>query len=106
MVRDGRETAWHLYVLRLHPERLAIDRDAVVDALAKRGIGVSVHFIPLHLQTYWRDAYGLRPEDFPVAGREWARALSLPIYSAMTDRDVGLVIGAVTDLIASSRHAP
>jgi dTDP-4-amino-4,6-dideoxygalactose transaminase len=92
------EHAWHLYVLRLQLESLMIDRSRFIEELRRRNIGASVHFIPLHLHPYYRDTYGLRPNDFPVANREYHRALSLPIYSAMSDEDVADVIEAVTDV--------
>ena len=94
-LRGDRTSSWHLYVIRLHLERLRADRGAFVDELAKRGVGASVHFIPLHLMTYWRDTYGLRPERFPVATREFERVVSLPIYSALTDAEVDRVIDVV-----------
>ncbi|HVK76159.1 MAG TPA: DegT/DnrJ/EryC1/StrS family aminotransferase, partial [Kofleriaceae bacterium] len=88
--------AWHLYMLRLHLDRLGLDRAAFVTELKRRNIGASVHFIPLHLHPYYRETYGYRPEDFPVAWREYQREVSLPIYSRMTDADVDDVIAAVT----------
>jgi dTDP-4-amino-4,6-dideoxygalactose transaminase len=90
--------AWHLYMLRLVLDGLSIDRARFIEELRDRNIGTSVHFIPLHLHPYYRDKYGLKPEDFPVASREYQREVSLPIYSAMTDRDVRDVIEAVTDV--------
>ena len=93
------EHAWHLYPLRLELEKLTIDRARFVEELRARNIGTSVHFIPLHLHPYYQDTYGLRPDDFPVATSEYYREVSLPIYSAMTDEDVGDVIEAVTDVV-------
>src|SRR5213593_333236 len=61
------EHAWHLYVLRLHPPALRIGRDRFIEELAARNIGTSVHFIPIHLHPYYRDKYGYRAADFPVA---------------------------------------
>ena len=87
--------AWHLYPLRLHLDRLRLDRGAFVEELKKRNIGTSVHFIPLHLHPYYRKAYGYAPEAFPVAYRQYQRVVSLPIYSKMTDADVSDVIEAV-----------
>jgi dTDP-4-amino-4,6-dideoxygalactose transaminase len=95
--------SWHLYVLQLDLESLTIDRDRFIEAMAERGIGCSVHFIPLHLQPYWRDRYSLRPEHFPVASDVYRRAVSLPIYTRMTDDDVGRVIAAVRDV--ALRHS-
>jgi dTDP-4-amino-4,6-dideoxygalactose transaminase len=96
--------AWHLYMLRLHLDRLAIDRAELVAALKRRQIGASVHFIPLHVHPYYRDTYGYRPDDFPIAWREYQREVSLPIYSRMTDADVDDVIAAVVDTVAAHRR--
>lgn len=96
--------AWHLYVLRLNLERLTIDRNQFIQEMAQRGIGCSVHFIPLHMQPYWRDRYNLDPTMFPVATREFERVVSLPIYPDMDDSRVQRVIDAVleiADLFAS-----
>lgn len=60
--------AWHLYVIQLELEKIKITRDVFIEKMAERGIGTSVHFIPLHLHPYWRDRYGFKPDDFPVGG--------------------------------------
>ena len=98
--------AWHLYMLRLNPARLHLDRAGFIKALKERNIGASVHFIPLHLHPYYRRTYGFHPEDFPVALREYRREVSLPIYSAMSDQDVQDVIDAVLDIIAHAAFNP
>ena len=90
--------AWHLYMLRLNLEQLTIDRARFLEELKGLGIGCSVHFIPLHIHPYYRDLYGYKPNDFPIAYREYLREISLPIYSKMTDDDVQRVIDAVIDL--------
>jgi dTDP-4-amino-4,6-dideoxygalactose transaminase len=91
--------AWQLYMLRLNLEMLAIDRALFIEELKKRNIGASVHFIPLHIHPYYRQLYGHKPEDFPVAYHEYLREISLPIYSKMTDTDVEDVIDAVVDVL-------
>lgn len=96
--------AWHLYMLRLNLDRLTIDRAAFVEELKRRQIGVSVHFIPLHVHPYYRELYGYQPNDFPAAYGEYMREISLPIYSKMTDEDVDRVIEAVTDIAVSNRR--
>src|SRR5450830_1535885 len=96
--RPDREHAWHLYQLRLNLGQLRIDRARFIDELRRRNIGTSVHFIPLHLHPYYRDAYGYRPSDFPVSVAEYEREISLPIYPRMTDKDVADVIEAVLDV--------
>lgn len=95
--------AWQLYLLRLRLDRLAIDRARFIEELKARNIGASVHFIPLHLHPYYRETYGYRPEDFPVAHAEYQRVVSLPIYSRMTPRDVESVIHAVLDIVQRHR---
>lgn len=91
--------AWHLYMLRLHLDRLTIDRARFITELKQRNIGASVHFIPLHLHPYYRETYGYRPNDYPVAYGEYLREVSLPIYSKMSDQDVQDVIDAVLDIV-------
>ena len=85
--------AWHLYVVRLADDAV-IGRDAFIEALYAAGIGCSVHYIPLHLQPYWRDRYGLRTEQFPHSQHAYERMLSLPLYTRMGDADVRRVADA------------
>lgn len=92
---DGVEHAWHLYMLRLNLDTLAIDRGRFVEEMKKRNIGCSVHYIPLHCHPYYRERYGFQNEDFPVAYSEYLRGVSLPIYSRMSDADVEDVANAV-----------
>jgi dTDP-4-amino-4,6-dideoxygalactose transaminase len=94
---DTDDNGWHLFVVRLRAEQLSIDRDRFVAELQQRGIGTSVHFIPLHLMTYYRQRYGLAPEDFPVALRLYRAAISLPIYPSLTEEEIARVIAAVCE---------
>jgi len=98
VVRDEGGHAWHLYVVQVVPEALTIDRDEFIRRLVAMNIGVSVHFIPLHVHPYYRDKYGYRPEDFPIAYAAFQRIVSLPLYPKMSDDDVQDVIGAVRSL--------
>lgn len=91
---EGEAHAWHLFVLRLTDEA-RIGRDDLIDALARRGVGCSVHYVPLHRQPYWRDRYALRPEQFPQAEAAWQRMLSIPLFSAMSDDEQSRVIAAL-----------
>ena len=95
--------AWHLYVIQLNLEQLAIDRDAFMRLLREENIGASVHFIPLHLQPYYRDTYGYRPTDFPNALQAYKRAISLPLYPRMSEADVWDVIRAVRRIVERHR---
>lgn len=89
------EHAWHLYVLRLNPGLLKISRNEFIKELNAKGIGTSVHFIPMHRHRYYKKKYGWKPADFPNAEREYQRSISLPLYPGMTDSDVRRVIDAV-----------
>jgi dTDP-4-amino-4,6-dideoxygalactose transaminase len=91
--------AWHLYVIRLQDD-WRIERDAVIRQMYEQGIGCSVHYVPLHLQPYWRDRYQLRPEQFPNSQRLFERGISLPIYTRMTDDDQSRVIAALRSVLA------
>jgi len=96
--------SWHLYVIRLNLQRLQIDRNRFIEELKRKGIGTSVHFIPLHMHPYYRETYGYESDDFPVAYETFKRIISLPIYPKMTDIDVERVIEAVTDVVKSYRR--
>lgn len=101
--RPEAESAWHLYILRLHLDRLTIERARFINELKERNIGTSVHFIPVHIHPYYRDKYRYRPDDFPIAYREYQRIVSLPLYPRMSDQDVTDVIEAVTDVVEKYR---
>ena len=98
-VRPEVESAYHLYVVRLKPGRLRIGRDQFVEQLTERNIGTSVHFIPIHRHSYYRDKYGYQPDDFPVASQNAQRILSFPLNPRMSDQDVADVIDAVHDVV-------
>jgi dTDP-4-amino-4,6-dideoxygalactose transaminase len=89
-------------VLRLRPERLRIDRNEFVEQLRKRGVGTSVHCIPLHTMHYYQRRYGYRAGEFPVAENVFSRCFSLPIYPLMSDADVAYVIEAVAAIVDSA----
>jgi len=93
------EHAWHLYVLKLNLEALRINRNQFIEELKVRNIGTSVHFIPIHLHPYYRDKYGYKPEDFPVAFNNYQRILSLPLHAGLSDNDVQDVIAAVVEIV-------
>lgn len=94
---DDAHHAWHLYVLQLNPSALRIGRDQLIEELKLRGIGTSVHFIPLHLHTLYR-GLGYEQGQFPNAEERFERAMSLPIYPAMTERDTNRVIEALLEI--------
>jgi dTDP-4-amino-4,6-dideoxygalactose transaminase len=98
------EHAWHLYVVRLRPQRLRITRDSLMELLKAKGIGTSVHFIPLHLHSYYRKSLSLTEEDFPVASMAAETMLSLPLFTLMTDGDVEYVADVLRTILRSRRR--
>jgi len=90
----GDAHAWHLFVLRLS-DAATVTRNEVIQALSDAGIGTSVHYVPLHRQPYWRDRYGLTPEQFPVAEAAYQRMFSIPLFTAMSDDEQSRVIAAL-----------
>src|SRR5262249_27773185 len=99
--RDGDLHSWHLYVIRLD-DSVRISRDEFIKRMAARGVGCSVHFIPLHLHPYWRDSRHLQPHQFPMSHLAYERAVSLPLYTRMTEADQARVIEAVKDTLATT----
>jgi perosamine synthetase len=96
--------AWHLFIILLDLERLVIGRDAFIRELAQRGIGTSVHFIPLHRHPYYRDTFGLSASAFPGCEGAFQRQISLPIYPDMTREDVDYVIDNVRDVLETHKR--
>lgn len=96
--------AWHLYVLEFNLPALHRGRDEILERLRTKGVGTSVHFIPLHLHPAYQRAYGYGPGDFPAAEAAFERACSLPIYPAMTDADVSHVIEAVQTTLREAKR--
>ena len=104
VVADPSGHGWHLYVIQVDPAVLSIDRNTFIEKLIARNIGVSVHFIPLHLHPFYRERYGCQPTDFPNALAAYERIISLPLYAKMTDTDVNDVIHAVGDIAQEARR--
>lgn len=101
--RPEAESALHIYALRLNLEELRIGRAGFIQQLGRRQIGSSVHFIPIHHHTYFREKYSYSDGSFPVADREFGRIVSLPLSPKMTDTDADDVIDAVTEIIGGCR---
>lgn len=80
-------------------EGTAITRDQVIQALSDRGIGTSVHYVPLHRHPYWRDRYQLSPTMFPQAEAAYQAMISIPLFTAMTDADQDRVIRALHEVL-------
>jgi len=97
--KNGMQHAWHLYLIRLNRKKMTITRGEFVEALRQRRIGTSVHFIPLHMQPFYRERYGYRDRDFPNARAAYEGIVSLPIYPKMTDVDVNYVVSAIKEIV-------
>jgi dTDP-4-amino-4,6-dideoxygalactose transaminase len=93
---SGAGNAWHLYPLRLNLANCALSRDTVIERIQDAGVGVSVHFIPLHIMPWYRKRQNLLPEDFPESLERYRGVISLPIWPGMEDAQVERVIAAVS----------
>ena len=104
-VRHDANPAWHLYPIRLDGTKLKADRSQVFTALRAENIGVNVHYIPVHRHPYYRERFGYRGGEYPVAEDAYERLISLPMFHGMSDEDVEDVIRAVEKVIAHFREA-
>lgn len=91
--------SWHLYVIRLRLDRLRINRAEMIDALKKAGITSSVHWMPLHEHPYYREKYGYKPDDFPVAARLYPELITLPLYPDMTEAEIAYVCDTLKGIV-------
>jgi perosamine synthetase len=98
-VRPTASHAFHLFVVRLDTARLTCDRATMFAALHREGIGVNVHYIPVHLHPYYRQRFGTGRGLCPAAEAAYDEIVTLPLFPAMTDRDVQDVIEAVTKVV-------
>ena len=103
-LQPDRIHSWHLYVIRLRLDRLKIDRAQFIAELQQRGVGTSVHWMPLHMHPYYRDTYGYAPEDLPTSCSLYPEILTLPLYPDMSEGDVGYVCNSIKDIVAMNRR--
>jgi len=101
---------FHLFVLRIHPEKVGLDRDAFVAALKEENIGTGIHYRPAHVHPWYRDFYTAHPQHLPQDGlphSEWSgeRLLSLPLWPGLTEADQDQVVGAIRQVIARAKSA-
>jgi len=99
-VRPDVKPAWHLYPIRVDLTKLTADRGHVFRALRAENIGVNVHYIPIHLHAYYRNQFGYKGGEYPVAEEAYDRLVSLPMFHGMSEQDVDDVIQAVTKVMA------
>lgn len=101
---SNRLHAWHLFPVRLRLDMLSLDRDRFIDELRDLGIGCSVHWRPLHCHPYYQERFGFTPENFPTASAQFDRLVSIPIFSNMTEDEVGRVVAAIRRLAHTFRR--
>jgi len=99
-VRPEVNPAWHLYPIKMDLEMLRTGRAQIFRALRAENIGVNVHYIPVHLHPYYRERFGYKGGEFPVAEAAYSRLISLPMFPAMSDRDADDVIEAVRKVVS------
>ena len=102
-LREGVTHGWHLYVVRIDRERFGTDRATLFAALRAGGIGVAVHYIPVHLHPFYRRRFETGPGLCPVAEAAYEEILSLPIFPAMSEEDVARVVTAVENVAGRGR---
>jgi dTDP-4-amino-4,6-dideoxygalactose transaminase len=90
----------HLYVIRLQLDKLSLTHKEVFDALRDKGIGVNLHYIPVHTQPYY-EKMGFREGDFPESEQYYREAISLPMFHAMTEKQQDEVVLALTNILNS-----
>jgi perosamine synthetase len=98
--RPGVCSAFHLYVLQLDFEKIGMTRKDVMERLKRRNIGTQVHYIPIHTLPYYREHFGFKPGDYPVAESFYERALSIPLYPKMTETDVNYVVRNIKKVVS------
>jgi perosamine synthetase len=101
LARRPGKSAWHLYVVQLDLDKLRVDRAQVFRALRAEGIGVNVHYIPVHHHSFYRERFGAKPGDHPHADRAFDRILSLPLFPKMSDADVDDVVTAMHKVLGA-----
>ena len=102
---DGPGNSWHLYLMRIVPEKLKISREEFAKKMQEAGLGISVHFIPIFHFTYWKELYpDFTAENYPNAENQYKRTISIPLYPDMTKEAAELVIKTVQE-IGSQNHA-
>ncbi|HTL55654.1 MAG TPA: DegT/DnrJ/EryC1/StrS family aminotransferase [Candidatus Limnocylindrales bacterium] len=95
--------SWHLYSIRLRQRAGGVDRSRAIAELKAAGIGASVHWMPLHLHPFYRDAFGYQPSDCPVAASIFPELISLPLYPDLTPEQIAEICDVLKTIIAADR---
>lgn len=102
-VQPNRIHSWHLFVVRLRLDKLNINRADFIAEVTKQGIGLSVHYTPLHFHPYYREQFGYKPSDLPIMERVYPEIFTLPLFPDLQDSDVERIVGSVRELITKHR---
>ena len=89
--------SWHLFCCQIDTDK--ISRNDFIQAMSDKGIGTSVHYIPLHMQPYWKERYSLEDNDFPNAAKYYKNAVTIPLYTKMTDEEQTYVINSIKEIL-------
>ena len=92
--------SYHLYVVKIDFSSLGIDRARFFEAMRQEGIGVNVHYIPVHLHPFFRERFGYQNGECPVAEDAYEHIISLPIFPAMTDKDISYVVRTICEVVS------
>src|SRR3990167_1330221 len=95
--KKGSFCAWHLYPVRFNQEVLGIDRKVIFEKLQTEGLGVQVHYIPIHMHDLYRKRFGYKAGDFPVAEQYYKEVLSLPLFPKMANAEINFVVKTLKD---------
>jgi dTDP-4-amino-4,6-dideoxygalactose transaminase len=98
---ENADSCFHLYVLQIDFKRIGKPRGQVMDELKEKGIGTQVHYIPVNSQPYYKEKFGYKKEDFPIAERYYEKALSIPLFSAMSNEEVNHVYVSINEMVGS-----
>ena len=98
--RDDVRHSWHLYVIRIDEEICGISRNDFIDKMTEAGIGTSVHYTPLHMHPYYRERFGYKPEDFPVAEKLFHQIVTLPLYPALSNEQITRICDTIRKLLS------
>jgi len=101
-VRADVEPAWHLYPIRLDLTKLCADRAEIFSALRAVGLGVNVHYIPVHMHPYYRERFGYRGGEYPLAEKAYQQLISLPMFHGMSEQDVERVINCIGTVMSDN----
>ncbi len=103
-IKPDRVSAYHLYPLRLNLEALKINRNQFIELLKEKGIGTSVHFIPLYRFTYYKKHFSYSPSDFPNSEWIFERVVSLPIYPSLSEEEINYIIDSIISILKANRR--